>query len=209
MPKELPSSKQSIDPIQSFFDLESQLGNKIIKMISTHFEYLTLILRGTQLMTMDMHSICNDLWTGKTPQAWIKVWEGPDEPITFLKSVIYKVKRITNWSIQFTTLLNGPSIPLSGFLRPCPLLNAFRQKSGQLTCYSLESLGLVCSWDLNSIEKNVPYLAIDGLSIQGCKFDGTRLYNVDEKDSTLSTVPTCYLYYLPKVISNRFLLNRF
>ena len=67
----------------------------------------------------------------------------------------------------------------------------------------MDQLKLACDW-------NKPFqhgLGITGLYIQGAKFDGTRLSEVNSDDPNVSKLPTLFISWIPKVSCNVTLKN--
>lgn len=64
---------------------------------------------------------------------------------------------------------------------------------------SLDSLSLASSWTSSDIPKEYIVLQVDGISIQGCKFDGARTSPVESHDAVTAAVPVCYMAWIPTV----------
>jgi hypothetical protein len=67
---------------------------------------------------------------------------------------------------------------------------------------SLDSLSLASSWASSDIPKEYTVLQVEGISIQGCKFDGARTSPVESHDAVTASVPVCYMAWIPTVSSS-------
>ncbi len=60
----------------------------------------------------------------------------------------------------------------------------------------IDSLQLKTTWGNNG--GSGLKVQVTGLYLQGCKFDGTRLYETSGDDEPFSTVDACYFSWVPK-----------
>jgi dynein heavy chain 2, cytosolic len=58
---------------------------------------------------------------------------------------------------------------------------------------------LISTWSKSEISQAALSIAVDGLLLQGCNFDGMRLSECSSDDASQSTVPTTFLAWMPKV----------
>jgi len=67
------------------------------------------------------------------PEAWEKLWEGPDNPTSWIRVLCKKGNQLVQWvqRVQQKSLMTQP-LCIADLLHPETFLNAFRQKSARL-----------------------------------------------------------------------------
>ena len=221
------STSPDEDPLTSFFSLESENGLKLIKTIHNDLTTLSKVLRGVALITNDIFELAGDLMKQKTPESyfplsslsnfwlrWLNMWEGPETPSAFMKGVIENAASVFAWkdAAKSGELLGNP-IQLSKLFNPPTFLNALRQITARKsTCFSpflkmlipqvakpIDSLMLCSTWIKSEISSSPIKCQVEGLLLQGCRFDGTRLTELTPDDPTFIPVPICNIAWMPNV----------
>ena len=64
---------------------------------------------------------------------------------------------------------------------------------------SMDSLKFVCSWKGN-IQGAKLCVRVDGIQLEGCTFDGTRLSENQRDSPSFSQIPPCVVAWIPKVL---------
>lgn len=128
------------DPLNSFFTLELENSLKLVKKVHGDLTVLSKILRGAALVSNEIFDLALDLMQAKTPEgtclvlssAWQAMWEGPENPSTFMKDVMANAIAVSNWrdAVKAGTLLSNP-IQLSKLFNPLTFLNALRQQTAR------------------------------------------------------------------------------
>ena len=103
------------------------------------FESVSGVLKGASFLTNYILKISRSLWYGKTPSEWQDIWEGPTDPLAYLKAVSSRYGLISEIRAK-NSIFDSP-MTLSSVFRPKTLLNAFRQK----VCRQCNYLMLICS----------------------------------------------------------------
>ena len=69
----------------------------------------------------------------QVPSSWCSVWEGPDDPVVYLRSLVAKALALGSWEEKGTagTLLQSSSLDLSELFHPDTFLNALRQQTAR------------------------------------------------------------------------------
>ena len=62
----------------------------------------------------------------------------------------------------------------------------------------MDSLKFVCSWKGN-IQGAKLSVRVDGIQLEGCTFDGTRLSENQRDSPSFSQIPPCVVAWIPKV----------
>lgn len=116
----------------SFFSLESETGLALIRKIHSDLSILSKVLRGVALITNDIFELASDLMKQKTPETWMGMWEGPENPSKFMKDVIVNVTAVFAWkdAAKSGKLLNSP-IQMFKLFNPPTFLNALRQMTAR------------------------------------------------------------------------------
>lgn len=68
----------------------------------------------------------------QTPSSWLKLWDGPEDPLEFLRSLMRRALGIGRWVAKSDqgSLLREP-LDLSELLHPATFLNALRQQTAR------------------------------------------------------------------------------
>ena len=136
----------------------------------------------------------------QTPQTWQDRWEGPTDPMQYLRAVISKAKAMQ----QLTSLtrdreLFSQTINLSDLFRPDTFLNAFRQQTARETKQPMDTLVLNTSWSGEVKHSKNNSIKISGLQLEGCSFDGGRLNESAPDSPSVTAFPPCYIAWIPRV----------
>ena len=69
----------------------------------------------------------------QVPHSWYDLWEGPEDPIHYLRSLVAKSLALGSWEEkgQAGVLLQGEVLDLSELFHPDTFLNALRQQSAR------------------------------------------------------------------------------
>ena len=82
----------------------------------------------------------------------------------------------------------------------CLLVANFNSNLLHLTAKrAMDDFILMSYWSKSDVSSHPVYIAVEGLLVQGCQFDGLRLTEVSPEDPNLTPVPTSYLAWVPKV----------
>ncbi|KAI8842138.1 dynein heavy chain and region D6 of dynein motor-domain-containing protein [Chytridium lagenaria] len=182
------------DPINSFLTLvRTYQRHHSSPQIHSDLSSISKVLRGTLLMTSDVHAVSSSLMISETPKSWMGLWEGPESPQDYMKDVIHNAMAVDAWRGKMTNgSLFGEPLQLCALFNPVTFLNALRQQTSRkrkfillLTqIYGFCDLGYANPWTNSSSSppgqkptcpKPPSTIAIDGLLLQGCNFDGLRL----------------------------------
>ena len=80
------------------------------------------------------------------PQEWSNIWDGPELPNSYLKSLGKKIKGMSNYlkNVDGDNILKKCDINLSEFLHPEAFINALRQKTAREKKIPIDELDIVC-----------------------------------------------------------------
>ena len=69
----------------------------------------------------------------QVPLSWYNLWEGPDEPTLYLRSLVAKALALRAWEEKGRagTLLQEGALDLSELFHPNTFLNALRQQTAR------------------------------------------------------------------------------
>ena len=69
----------------------------------------------------------------QVPTSWCDLWEGPDDPSLYLRSLVGKALALGAWEERGRggTLLQGGALDLSELFHPNTFLNALRQQTAR------------------------------------------------------------------------------
>ena len=69
----------------------------------------------------------------QTPQSWLSKWDGPEDPMQYLRSLVARAMALQSWveKVERNSLLNEPLL-LNELFHPDTFLNALRQQTARL-----------------------------------------------------------------------------
>ena len=70
---------------------------------------LYFICRGTQLLDEKIAQLADSLMKQETPSRWQKIWDGPEDPMVYIKVVVEKANAVQTWNsaVEKGKLLRG------------------------------------------------------------------------------------------------------
>ncbi|CAM1329611.1 Uncharacterised protein at_DN1743, partial [Pycnogonum litorale] len=189
-------------PILSFIELEHFNGIKLVQSIHTSLAGLSKVIRGTALISADIHKLATSLLHHQTPASWQDKWEGSEDPMQYMRQVIYRAQAVKNWlqKAQSNTLLSE-TLFLSDLFRPDTFLSALRQQTARECGVSMNSLILATSWRSSGIPNATLSFKIGGMLLEGCVFDGNQLSECHSDTPSVSTVSASTMAWVPQETS--------
>lgn len=190
------SGKQS--PTLSFLLLERFNGIKLVQSVHASLAALSKVIRGTQLLTSEVQKLAGALLHQETPGEWLGQWDGPEDPIQYLKGLVARASAVQVWvdKAEGGALLRD-TLDLSDLFRPDTFLNALRQQTARELACSMDNLKLVSSWRGGVQGSRLP-VRLGGIQLEGCSFDGTRLSENQHDSPSVSAIPPCTVAWVPK-----------
>ena len=142
------------DPVKAFVQLEYYNAVQLLQKVHKSLVSLSKVIRGTSLLDENVSKLADYLMRQETPPSWQKVWEGPEDPIDYIRVIVVKVNRVEKWNAKSGSLLqsnsSGDPLDLSDLFYPDTFIGAFRQATARHYSISIESLKLVNSWSAGS-----------------------------------------------------------
>ncbi|XP_071483964.1 LOW QUALITY PROTEIN: cytoplasmic dynein 2 heavy chain 1-like [Diadema antillarum] len=188
----------SLGPIDSFIQLERFNALQLVQYVHSTLAALSKVIRGTSLLTSEVQKLAAALLKQETPLSWQKKWEGPEDPVLYLKTIVARTTAIQGWmeKAERKSLLSD-TLNLSELFHPDTFLNALRQQSARDTKTSMDSLKFACRWTGN-ISGAKYQVKIGGLQLEGCTFDGQRLSENQRDSPSVCSVPPCSVAWVLK-----------
>ena len=208
-------NSSSQDPIAAFVQLEHYNGVVLIQKVHKSLVSLSKVIRGSSLLDETVSKLADHLMKQETPPQWQKMWEGPEEPIEYIKMIVSKANRVEKWlsKVQQGSLLgNSDPLDLSDLFYPDTFLGALRQTTAREYDISMESLKLINSWSTMSSSSHRGGVAssaklpirVTGLVLEGGHFDGLRLTEASHHSPTFNATPICTMAWVPKQESGQY-----
>ncbi|XP_026994578.2 cytoplasmic dynein 2 heavy chain 1 isoform X2 [Tachysurus fulvidraco] len=191
-----PPTDGTSSPVLSFVLLEQFNAIRLVQSIHQSLAALSKVIRGTCLLTADTHKLATALLNQECPLSWQSKWEGPDDPMQYLRAVVSRALAVQNWveRMERNTLLSD-TLDLSDLFHPQTFLNALRQETARTMSCSMDSLKFVASWK-SQISGAKLQVKVGGLQLEGCSFDGNRLSENHHNSPSVCAVPTCYMAWI-------------
>ncbi|XP_075054902.1 cytoplasmic dynein 2 heavy chain 1 [Mixophyes fleayi] len=191
-----PPTERHGSPILSFIILEQFNALRLLQSIHQSLAALSKVIRGTSLLTSEVQGLASALLEQKCPLAWQNKWEGPEDPLQYLRGLVSRTVAIQNWveKAEKQTLLSD-TLDLSELFHPDTFLNALRQETARTMNCSMDNLRFVASWK-GRIHEAKLQVKISGLQLEGCSFDGNSLSENEHDSPSVSLVPPCYMAWI-------------
>nr|DBA32514.1 TPA: hypothetical protein GDO54_000298 [Pyxicephalus adspersus] len=191
-----PPTERHGSPILSFIILEQFTAIRLVQSIHQSLAALSKVIRGTSLLSSEVQSLASALLEQKCPIAWQNKWEGPEDPLQYLRGLVSRAVAIQNWveKAEKQTLLSD-TLDLSELFHPDTFLNALRQETARTMNCSMDNLRFVASWK-GRIHDAKLQVKISGLQLEGCSFDGNQLSENQHDFPSVSMVPPCYMAWI-------------
>ncbi|RCN38667.1 dynein heavy chain [Ancylostoma caninum] len=154
--RQIPSPKESEDPIAEVMSLEFIHAIKIVQKIHACLSLISKSIRGTVTPDKSTLEVIKNLQLHQTPDLWHDLWSGPREPAEYLSTLVYKAK-----SVQELVPLSeqkdflGTPLNFSKLFRPGRLLNALRQVTARAKGCTMDTLRLSSAWDASQFRDDV------------------------------------------------------
>ncbi|XP_026115691.1 cytoplasmic dynein 2 heavy chain 1-like [Carassius auratus] len=185
-------------PVLSFVQLEQFNAVRLVQSIHQSLASLSKVIRGTSLLTADVHKLATALLNQECPLSWQNKWEGPEDPMQYLRAVVSRALAIQGWVERAERGgLLSEMLDLSEIFHPDSFLNALRQETARLMSCSMDSLKFVTSWRGQIAEAKLQ-VKVGGLQLEGCVFDGKRLAESHHDSPSVCAVPACYMAWIPQ-----------
>ncbi|GIY93479.1 cytoplasmic dynein 2 heavy chain 1 [Caerostris extrusa] len=84
-------------PIISFIRLEYYSGVRLVQSIHASLASISKVIRGAILLTDEIHTLATSLLKHETPSLWQKKWEGPEDPLSYLRGAMRRALAVQTW----------------------------------------------------------------------------------------------------------------
>nr|XP_014347414.1 PREDICTED: cytoplasmic dynein 2 heavy chain 1 [Latimeria chalumnae] len=193
-----PPNERQGSPILSFIVLEQFSAIRLVQSVHQSLAALSKVIRGTSLLTSEVQKLATALLSQECPVSWQSMWEGPDDPIQYLRGLVARALAIQSWVEKAEKqILLSDTLDLSELFHPDTFLNALRQETARVMGCSMDSLKFVASWK-GQLQDAKLQVKIGGLQLEGCSFDGKRLLENQHDSPSVSSVLPCYMAWIPQ-----------
>ncbi|XP_019521077.1 PREDICTED: cytoplasmic dynein 2 heavy chain 1 [Hipposideros armiger] len=192
-----PNDRQG-SPILSFIVLEQFNAIHLVQSVHQSLAALSKVIRGTTLLSSEVQKLASALLNQKCPLTWQSKWEGPEDPLQYLRGLVARALAIQSWveRAEKQALLSD-TLDLSELFHPDTFLNALRQETARASSCSVDSLKFVASWK-GRLQEAKLQIKISGLLLEGCSFDGNRLSENQHDSPSVSSVLPCFMGWIPQ-----------
>jgi len=201
---------KSLTPVSSFVCLEMAASLKLMKMVGEVFREMRAVIAGTALLTSTVQAIAQTLMEGEVPRVWEKIWEGPEQPLQWLRGVVTRAVAIHSWVERDAAgKLLTSKLHLNDLFNPGTFLNALRQETAQASGIALDDLRLDCAWgEGQSIHGAHLMIQVAGLNIQGVRFDEIgKVVELSADSPALNPAPTACIAWVRVVQTHKHMVS--
>ncbi|XP_072467338.1 cytoplasmic dynein 2 heavy chain 1 isoform X1 [Notamacropus eugenii] len=191
-----PPNERQGSPILSFIVLEQFNAIRLVQSVHQSLAALSKVIRGTTLLSSEVQKLASALLNQKCPLIWQSKWEGPEDPLQYLRGLVARALAVQHWvdKAEKQALLSD-TLDLSELFHPDTFLNALRQETARAMSCSVDSLKFVASWKGRLPEAKLQ-VKISGLLLEGCSFDGNRLSENQHDSPSVSSILPCYMSWI-------------
>ncbi len=196
---ELGNGGGDVSPIKAFVELEFRHGVSLLQKMHRSLSGLSKVIRGQQLLDEEVSKLADSLLRQETPAKWLSLWDGPEDPMDYIETVVAKINEVEKWKSGASSLLSK-DLDLSDLFHPDTFLGALRQETARQFGVSMDDLKLANSWARGGggISGSKIAIRVEGLMVEGALFDGGKLAPTRHDSPTYSVAPTCTLAWIPK-----------
>ncbi|XP_044894140.1 cytoplasmic dynein 2 heavy chain 1 isoform X9 [Felis catus] len=198
--KVCPPNDRQGSPVLSFIVLEQFNAIRLVQTVHQSLAALSKVIRGTTLLSSEVQKLASALLNQKCPVAWQSRWEGPEDPLQYLRGLVAHALAIQSWveRAEKQALLSD-TLDLSELFHPDTFLNALRQETARAMGCSVDSLKFVASWK-GRLQEAKLQIKMGGLLLEGCSFDGSRLAENQHDSPSVSPVLPCCVGWIPQFL---------
>ena len=193
--KSLAKKISSKDPMTLYIKSEGNQLYDLTMKVQICLNDINNALNKNYIITSQIINNCQSLLKNIIPQEWSNIWDGPELPNSYLKSLGKKIKGMSNYlkNVDGDNILKKCDINLSEFLHPEAFINALRQKTAREKKIPIDELDIICDFKETSGEICAK---ITGLFLQGADFDGEKLADILGNQSEIISMPKCIFRFI-------------
>ena len=194
--KSLAKKISSSDPMTLYIKSEANQLADLSNKVQSCLNDINNALNKNYIITSQIINNCQSLLKNIIPEEWSNIWDGPELPNSYLKSLGKKIKGMGNYirNVGDDKLLQNCDINLSEFLHPEAFINALRQKTAREKKIPIDELEIVSEFS-NSGSGEI-CAKIIGLFLQGSNFDGNKLVDISGNQSEIINMPKCIFRFV-------------
>nr|CAD7594420.1 unnamed protein product [Timema genevievae] len=202
-------------PVPAFVSKEFRGALQLVQHLHKCLAAISKVIRGSHLPSGDTLLAAERLMSQQTPEQWMRHWEGPTEPLPYLRSVVSRALAVQRWNANVSQgVLLKLSLDLADLFHPDTFLCALKQQTArsdhslgvrvslQQTAREytipLDELGLTCSWTKNGMPAARLPVTLAGLQLEGATFNGLRLTPNTTDTPSVCAAPGCTIAWMPK-----------
>jgi dynein heavy chain 2 len=194
--KSLAKKINSSDPMTLYIKSEANQLADLTTKVQNCLNDINNALNKNYIITSQIINNCQSLLKNIVPEEWSNIWDGPELPNSYLKSLGKKIKGMGNYirNVNDDKLLQKCDINLSEFLHPEAFINALRQKTAREKKIPIDELEIVS--EFNNSGNGEVCAKIIGLFLQGSNFDGKKLVDISGNQSEIINMPKCIFRFV-------------
>ncbi|KAM7436007.1 Cytoplasmic dynein 2 heavy chain 1 [Porites harrisoni] len=194
-----PAEAGEESPVTSFVLLERYNAIRLVQIVHASLSSLSKVIRGTALLDAEVQALAGALLKQEVPLSWSNHFEGPEDPIHWLRALVAKTLALGSWVEKCNSdSLLREVLDLSELFHPDTFLNALRQQTARAMRTSIDSLKLAVSWKESQVKGAKFTVKLGGLQLEGCSFDGNTLTENQRDSPSVSAIPTASVAWVSK-----------
>ena len=193
-----PRGEGAPSPVAYFVQTETLRAYHLVKDVDLCLGRLKRVLDGSELLTPAIMADAQVLMSGRVPDRWDRVWEGPEVPSAWIQGCVSRRRALVEWSTKSRrgSLLDG-EIDLGDLFNPSTFLNAVKQQTARQSGCAMDKLKLSNAWDASGIPGAELPVTLTGLFVQGATFSRGTLGHCSADAPELVAAPSVVVAYVP------------
>ena len=192
-------------PIKDFIELEYFNAVSLIQHVHKTLAAVSKIIRGTALLNEKTVKVASNLLKQQTPETWQKLWLGPEDPSSYIKTIVAKAQEVIKWKnrVDKGDLLND-IVDLGDLFSPDTFLSALAEESSKQSSISMSDMILKTTWSKSGVPGSSLSVKVSGLQLEGASFDGVRMNDNNHKSASVQVAPVVSLAFVPIAQADKF-----
>eukprot|EP00892_Ulva_mutabilis_P012055 jgi/Ulvmu1/9221/UM005_0321.1 len=195
------------DPLAAFLAAQQRLGDTLTAAIDQSLSGLAAALASDAVPARDVVATAEQLMCGRVPDAWDSLWEGPADPLEYIKAAAARAAATPELKQAHADgrLVGGSTQPVAaGVLFSVPaFVSALRQCAARAARVRVDALQLQTVWNPARLPPAAAAVvgstgaALTGLLLEGAVFDGSMLTATTDETAPQTELPVVTLAWLP------------
>ncbi|XP_060838419.1 cytoplasmic dynein 2 heavy chain 1 [Rhopalosiphum padi] len=200
---ELPTSRSGDSnpwPVDTFFNQELNFAVRLVRNVHKTLAAVNQTIRSNTRPSTKVSDTVLHLIRLQTPKSWMDQWNGPNDPVTYIRNVVARTMSVKK--INTSTDKLSQKIDLDELFHPRTLLIALKQQTAKQYEIPMNSLILDCSLSSNGLKGSKINITITNLIIEGARLNHNVLVENTADSPSVAITDDIKLAWIPQEHTN-------